>query len=56
MLNLHFTCPKCQENFIIRGWLKWILITPFHWFGRRYTKCPHCKTRQLLTWHSITHN
>ena len=54
MLNLHFICPKCQKTYTIRGWLKWILITPFHWFSKRYTKCPHCKAHSWVAWDAAT--
>ena len=54
MLNLHFICPKCQKTYTIRGWLWWILTTPFHWFSKRYTKCPHCETRSWVAWQVAT--
>lgn len=54
MLNLHFMCPKCQEFFTICGWWKWILTSPFHWFRKRYTKCPYCKARSWMAWYEVS--
>ena len=56
MLNLHFICPECLEPFHIDGWWKWIWKAPFHWFSRRYTKCPNpkCSKRSWMAWYAIT--
>ena len=53
MKVLHFTCPDCKYNFRIKGYWKWILTSPFHFFSKRYTKCPCCEKRFWMTWHTI---
>lgn len=60
MKTRHFHCPKCQEEFTIKGYWKWVITAVFHafnfinWQDYRYTKCPHCQQRSLITWHTIT--
>ena len=51
---LYFVCPKCWQHFMINGYWKWILLNPFHTFFKRFTKCPYCKKRSLVTWYKIT--
>ena len=50
MLNLRFTCPKCGEHFTVKGYIKWIFFSPFHWFLARKTKCPNCGKRSYVRW------
>ena len=50
---LYFTCPKCNKDFMKYGYWRWILTTPFHWFGKRYTRCPHCEKKSYMAWHTI---
>ena len=52
--TLYFVCPKCWQHFTIGGYWKWIFLNPFHTFFMRFTKCPHCKKRSLMTWYKIT--
>ena len=42
MKTINFICPKCKKTFSYSSYLKWILAAPFHYFGKRKTKCPHC--------------
>ena len=50
---LMFKCPHCSHLFEIKGYWKWILTNPFHWFGKRYTKCPHCGKRSWIKWYGM---
>ena len=34
-------CPKCGEKILYKNYFMWMLCSPMHWFGKRYTKC-HC--------------
>lgn len=52
--ELEFTCPKCNKNFSIRGYWRWMLTTLFHWFEKRRTKCPHCGKKSFVGWNKIT--
>ena len=52
--ELEFTCPKCNKNFSIRGYWRWILKAPFHYFEKRKTKCPHCDKKSYVGWNKIT--
>lgn len=47
MKRIALMCPKC-DNVFIYNWFVWVLHSPFHWFGKRYTKCPHCGKRSWL--------
>ena len=42
-----FKCSKCGKEFKI-NYIKWIFTTLFHWFGKRYTKCPHCGEKSYM--------
>lgn len=42
MKRIMVHCPNCHKVTIYRNWFIWILRTPFHWFGKRRSKCPHC--------------
>ena len=42
-----FKCPKCGQEFE-RNYFKWIFTTLFHWFGKRYTKCPYCGEKSYM--------
>jgi len=59
MYRRNFNCPKCHASFTIRGFWRWYFEAPFHWFNfkewrdYRYTKCPHCQKRSLMTWQGI---
>ena len=35
-------CPKCHNIMTYKNWFSWILHTPFHWFGKRWTQCRNC--------------
>ena len=54
MWNLTFVCPKCQKTFMIHGYWNWVFHAPFHWFGKRLTKCPECGKRSWVRWKMIT--
>lgn len=42
MKEVRLICPKCGNVIIYKSYLSWILYTPFHFFGKRKTKCPKC--------------
>ena len=54
MYLLHFNCPNCGAQFTINGYWKWVFQTPFHWFGKRKTKCPYCEKKSYMKWFAIT--
>ena len=35
-------CPKCGNRMTYKNWFSWVWHTPFHWFGKRRTKCTNC--------------
>ena len=35
-------CPKCGNCMTYKNYWSWVLHTPFHWFGKRKTKCTKC--------------
>ena len=59
MYRRYFCCPNCHKSFSIAGFWRWYINAPFHqfsfkeWQDYRYTKCPHCEKRSLMTWYSI---
>lgn len=48
MKKVELTCPKCNGPFIIRNYFIWILKSPFHWFGKRLTRCPWCGEKSYM--------
>lgn len=42
MKEVKVICPKCGNCMTYKNWFSWILHTPFHWFGKRRTKCTSC--------------
>lgn len=42
MKEVKVICPKCGARMTYKNWFDWVLHTPFHWFGKRRAKCPHC--------------
>ena len=48
MKFVFFKCPKCRQNFAYKNWFVWVLHSPMHWFGKRYTKCRHCDKRSWM--------
>ena len=54
MFTLYFTCPKCEKDFTIKGYWRWIWQAPFHGWTTRYTRCPCCGRRSRMKWHTIT--
>ena len=46
-----FTCPVCGMTFGIKGFWRWILKSPFHWFNKRLLKCPRCEEKSWMKWH-----
>lgn len=43
MKKCYVICPKCGVRMIYKNWFDWVLRTPFHWFGKRWTQCSGCK-------------
>lgn len=35
-------CLKCGNYITYKNWFSWVWRTPFHWFGKRRTKCTNC--------------
>jgi hypothetical protein len=48
MKRIALMCPKCNNIFTYKNWFVWVLHSPFHWFGKRHTKCPHCKQKSWM--------
>ena len=52
-------CPNCRIPIQFKNWFHWVWHCPFHWFGKRLVKCPHCgekrymKVRKPVVWKSI---
>ena len=42
--NYHLFSEKEFE----KNWFKWFLTTPFHWFSKRYTRCPYCHGQSYM--------
>lgn len=42
MKKVTVICPKCGHHITYKNWFSWILLTPFHWFGKRMGKCTKC--------------
>lgn len=42
MKEVKVICPKCGNCMTYKNWFGWIWHTPFHWFGKRRTKCTNC--------------
>lgn len=42
MKEVVVTCPNCCGRFSFDNWFIWVLYSPMHWFGKRYTKCIYC--------------
>lgn len=42
MNEVKVICPKCGNRVTYKNWVAWIWHTPFHWFGKRRTKCTKC--------------
>ena len=42
MKRIMVYCSKCEKAYLYKNWFIWILRTPFHGFGKRRSKCPHC--------------
>ena len=42
MKEVKVICPRCGVRMIYKNYWDWIWNTPFHWFGKRRTKCSHC--------------
>lgn len=48
MKTVCIVCPKCGNVFYYKNIIWWILYTPFHWFGKRLTKCPKCGKKKYM--------
>ena len=48
MKKVKLTCPKCGSKIIYRNWFSWVIHTPFHWFGKRKTKCSNCNNYSYM--------
>ena len=59
MKEIILICPNCYGRFSFDNWFQWLLHSPFHWFGKRRTKCPYCgkknymKARKPVVWKTI---
>lgn len=42
MKEVILICPNCGHWIIYKNWFSWVLHTPFHWFGKRRTRCMNC--------------
>lgn len=48
MKEIKLVCPKCGKEFYYDNFVMWVLCCPFHWFGKRLTKCPRCKEKSYM--------
>lgn len=48
MKTIKLQCPKCGHHFEYKNYFDWLFRTPFHWFGKRLTKCPYCKEKSYM--------
>ena len=48
MKTINLQCPKCGHHFEYKNYFDWLFRTPFHWFGKRLTKCPYCKEKSYM--------
>ena len=48
MKSIRVFCPKCGYRVCFRNYWAWVLHCPFHWFGKRLTKCPCCNRKQWM--------
>jgi ribosomal protein L37E len=48
MKPVHVRCPKCGAKNYYKNWFDWVLHTPFHWFGKRLTKCSLCGQKSYM--------
>ena len=42
MKTVKVICPKCGVRMTFANWFSWVWHNPFHWFGKRRTKCSNC--------------
>ena len=45
MKEINVVCPNCGLRMTYKNWFSWVLHTPFHWFGKRRSKCTGCGSR-----------
>lgn len=48
MKEVKLICPICGNKLIYKNYFYWVLSAPFHWFGKRLTKCPWCGKRSYM--------
>ena len=48
MKKIVLKCPNCGHVIFYKNWLVWAIYTPFHWFGKRYTKCQLCEKKSWM--------
>lgn len=48
MKPVYVRCPKCGVKNYFKSWFDWVLHTPFHWFGKRLTKCHLCGKKSYM--------
>ena len=51
---MHLRCPKCDTQFTVNGYWRWVFTSPFHGITTRKTKCPKCGKRSYMEWEKIT--
>ena len=49
MKVVHLKCPNCNGEIFYKNYWSWVWHTPFHHFAKRYTKCPVCGERNLMS-------
>lgn len=58
MKEVKVICPKCGNQITYKNWFGWVLHTPFHWFGKRRTKCANCGAASYVgkerRWNDLT--
>jgi endogenous inhibitor of DNA gyrase (YacG/DUF329 family) len=48
MKMIKLKCPNCGQEIFYKNYLYWVLDCPFHWFGKRLTKCLLCGKKSYM--------
>ena len=48
MAHTQIKCKHCGKITTYKSWFDWVLHSPMHWFGKRFTKCYLCGKRSWV--------